>query len=85
MKELIESFERLTKEFGSLYRNIETQNSNVTEVGIIFNDLQTRVAQMQQYSEENQESVGAIIEAMDIYKGNIEKVIEGTRIDTDGR
>lgn len=80
MDELQESFKRLTQQFSTLYRNIETQNSNVNEVGIIFNDLQTRVAQMQQYSENNQQSVGSIIEAMDLYKVNIEKVIESTRM-----
>lgn len=79
MAELQESFERLTKQFGSLYGNIETQNNNVNEVGTIFNDLQARVAEMQKYSADNQKSVGAIIEAMDMYKVNIEKVIDGTR------
>lgn len=79
MAELRESFGRLTKQFDALYGNIETQNSNVNEVGTIFNDLQTRVSEMQKYSADNQKSVGAIIEAMDMYKVNIEKVIEGTR------
>ena len=80
MDELQESFKRLTDQFGKLYENIETQNLNVNEVGNIFNHLQGRVAEMQKYSEDNQKSVGAIVEAMDIYKGNIEKVIESTRM-----
>lgn len=80
MQELQESFHRLTQQFSKLYRNIETQNSNVNEVGIIFNDLQTRVAEMEQYSYQNQKSVGAIVDAMNLYKVNIEKVIEGTRM-----
>lgn len=80
MTELQESFERLTKQFDSLYGNIETQNNNVNEVGTIFNDLQVRVAEMQTYSADNQISVGAIIDAMEMYKVNIEKVIEGTRM-----
>ena len=79
MDELQESFKRLTEQFGKLYENIETQNVNVNEVGNIFNHLQGRVAELQKYSEDNQRSVGAIVEAMDIYKGNIEKVIESTR------
>lgn len=79
MAELQESFKRLTKQFDALYGNIETQNNNVNEVGTIFHDLQTSVAEMQKYSADNQKSVGAIIEAMDMYKVNIEKVIEGTR------
>lgn len=80
MNELQESFTRLTEQFGKLYGNIETQNLNVNEVGDIFNHLQSRVAEMQRYSEDNQKSVGAIVEAMDIYKENIEKVIESTRM-----
>ncbi len=80
MNELQESFGRLTSQFGKLYENIETQNLNVNEVDTIFHDLQTRVAEMQKYSSENQKSVGAIVEAMDLYKDNIEKVIEGTKV-----
>lgn len=80
MDELQGSFQRLTEQFDSLYGNIATQSSNVNEVGNIFHDLQMRVAEMQKYSAENQRSVGAIVEAMDLYKDNIEKVIENTRM-----
>ena len=80
MNELQQSFTRLTEQFGKLYGNIETQNLNVNEVSDIFNHLQSRVAEMQKYSAENQKSVGAIVEAMDLYKVNIEKVIESTRM-----
>lgn len=80
MDELQASFQRLTEQFGKLYENIETQNVNVNEVGTIFHDLQNRVAEMQKYSTDNQKSVGAIVEAMDLYKDNIEKVIESTRM-----
>lgn len=81
MTELQESFDRLTKQFDALYGNIATQNNNVNEVGTIFHDLRARVAEMQNYSADNQKSVGAIIDAMDLYKENIEKVIESTRRD----
>ena len=79
MDELMESFERLTQQFDTLYGNIATQNNNVNEVGNIFHDLRARVAEMQSYSADNQKSVGAIIDAMDLYKENIEKVIESTK------
>jgi methyl-accepting chemotaxis protein len=79
MQELESSFQRLTDQFGKLYENIETQNLNVNEVGNIFNQLQSRVAEMHKYSADNQKAVGAIMEAMELYKVNIEKVIEGTR------
>lgn len=79
MEELLESFERLNEQFDALYGNIATQNNNVNEVGNIFHDLQARVAEMQNYSTDNQKSVGAIIDAMDLYKENIERVIESTK------
>ena len=79
MKELQARFAKLNQQFGALYSNIETQNSNVTQVGVIFDNLRGRVAEMQKYSEDNQEAVDAIVEAMDVYKGNINKVIENTK------
>lgn len=79
MTELTDSFKRLTERFDSLYGNIETQNTNVNQVGTIFYDLRGRVAEMQKYSEDNQAAVEAIVEAMDVYKININKVIENTK------
>ena len=51
----------------------------VNQVGTIFNDLRGRVAEMQKYSEDNQQAVEAIVDAMEVYKVNINKVIETTR------
>ncbi len=79
MKELQESFEKLTKQFDTLYGNIEEQNHSVNQVDAIFGDLKGRVSEMYQYSVENQNAVHGIIEAMDIYKGNINRVIDNTK------
>lgn len=79
MKELQDSFGKLTAQFGTLYGNIEEQNRNVHQVDAIFGDLQGRVSEMHQYSVENQQAVHGIIEAMDIYKGNINRVIDNTK------
>lgn len=79
MAELQASFGRLTNQFDSLYDNIENQTNNVEQVGMIFGDLKQRVSEMHRYSEDNQEAVEAIIDAMETYKGNINKVIENTR------
>ena len=79
MKELRESFEKLTKQFDTLYDNIEEQNSNVHQVDAIFGNLKSRVSEMYQYSVENQGAVRGIMEALDIYKGNIDRVIDNTK------
>lgn len=79
MKELQESFEKLTQQFDTLYSNIEEQNRNVKQVDTIFGDLQNCVADMHHYSVENQGAVQGIVEAMDIYKGNISRVIANTK------
>ena len=79
MKELQESFDKLTKQFDTLYGNIEEQNHSVNQVDAIFGDLKGRVSEMHQYSVENQHAVQGIMEAMDIYKGNISRVIDNTK------
>lgn len=79
MKELQESFEKLTAQFGSLYGNIEEQNYNIHQVDAIFGGLKNRVSEMHQNSVENQNAVHGIMEALDIYKGNINRVIDDTK------
>ncbi len=79
MQELQDSFGKLTQQFDKLYSNIEEQNNNVNQVDAIFGDLKGRVSEMHQYSMENQHAVQGIMEAMDIYKGNISRVIDNTK------
>lgn len=79
MNTLQDSFSRLIEQFASLYGNIELQNRNVNEVDVIFGDLRKKVMEMQEYSMNNQGSVEAIVEALDLYKVNISHVIENTR------
>lgn len=79
MNQLEESFGKLNKQFSSLYGNIEIQNRNVTEVNVIFNDLKEKVMEMQKSSMDNQGAVEAIVDAMELYKVNINHVIENTR------
>ena len=79
MQELQDSFGKLTKQFDALYTNIEEQNQNVHQVDAIFGDLKGRVGEMHHYSVENQRAVQGIMEALDIYKGNINRVIDNTK------
>lgn len=72
-------FDDLTRQFVSLYSNIEAQNSNVTQVDAIFDRLKGKVAEMSSCSEENQSAVEEITKAMDVYKENIRLVIDDTR------
>lgn len=79
MQQLQSSFERLQEQFISLYSNIEQQNYNISQVDYIFDTLKDKVLQMHGYSVNNQEAVESIVEAMDIYKENISRVIESTQ------
>lgn len=78
--ELQGSFGRLKEQFVDLYGNIEEQNSNVAQVDAIFGKLSRRVADMKNLSEDNQESVEAIMDAMDVYKESISDVIKQTKM-----
>lgn len=79
MTDLQESFTRLTEQFVTLYGNIEEQNRNVQRVDEIFEVLNGQVQNMQGFSMENQEAVKAIVQAMDVYKSNINEVIKQTQ------
>lgn len=72
-------FDELTHQFGSLYNNIEAQNSNINQVDAIFEQLRDKVVDMSSYSEENQASVESIAEAMSMYKDNMVQVIDDTK------
>lgn len=79
MDVLAGSFERLDQQFNALYENIERQNSNVNQIDYIFDTLNQRVADMHSSSFTNQNAVEAIVDAMDVYKGNVNKIVENTR------
>ncbi len=79
MQELKRSFFGLTEQFGDLYHNIAEQNENVTQVDAMFGKLNERVADMKRHSQDNEDAVGGIVDALDIYKENINRVIEQTQ------
>ena len=79
LEELKGGFDKLTQQFDSLYGNIAEQNDNVNQVESIFRKLKDKVMDMSSYSEKNQVSVGAIAEAMGVYKENMSEVIDDTR------
>ncbi len=79
MLELKKSFSGLTEQFDDLYHNIAEQNENVAQVDAMFGKLNERVADMKRHSQDNQEAVEGIVDAMDIYKENINSVIEQTQ------
>jgi methyl-accepting chemotaxis protein len=78
LNELQSSFDRLIEQFDSLYTNIEDQNTNVTRVDAIFEQLKDKIMEMSSYSEENQSAVESIAEAMHVYKNNIKEVLDDT-------
>ncbi len=76
---LEKSFESLMNQFESLYKNIEEQNDNVTDVDTIFRQLKDKVVTMSSCSEENENAVNSIIDAMENYKSKISQVIDDTK------
>lgn len=79
MTELVESFDKLSNQFESLYSNMEYQNQSISQIDYIFDDLNQRVADMHNSSLENQDAVAAIASAMDDYRDNIDRVVKNTQ------
>lgn len=76
---LVDSFERLNQQFRVLYENIEQQNANVSQIDYIFEILNQRVSDMQDSSLENESAVEEIADAMNVFKGNVTKIVENTQ------
>ncbi len=79
MTGLVESFDKLNKQFEELYGNIESQNRNINQIDYIFDELDHRVADMHNSSVENKNAVDAIADAMNGYRENIDKVVKNTQ------
>lgn len=79
MAGLVESFDKLNKQFEELYGNIENQNKNIHQIDYIFDELNHRVADMHNSSVENKNAVDAIADAMNDYRENIDKVVKNTQ------
>lgn len=75
-----QDFDNLTGHFGSLYQNIEEQNSNVHQMDAIFEDLKHKISEMTASSESNQNSVTAIADTINVYKENMDNVINDNKL-----
>lgn len=73
------SFDELTNQFGTLYGDIAEQNDNINDVNAIFETLKNRVGMMSAGSEDNQASVQEIAGTMNLYRDNVETIIQGTQ------
>lgn len=76
LNEFQDSFKNLTSQFKSLYRNIENQNDNIKQMDHSFMELRDKISDMASSSEENQNSVNAITDSIDVYKHNISKIVD---------
>lgn len=79
MAELVLSFGRLSMQFDMLYDNIGHQNENVSQIDTIFEGLKQRVSDMHSSSQNNQNAVEVIVDAMTTYKEDVGKIVENTR------
>ena len=71
-------FDGLTTQFGALYTNIEQQNTDVHSMDDMVVQLKQRIENMTEASCENQNAVSDISNAMNIYKENINDIINDT-------
>lgn len=71
-----DSFKNLTSQFKSLYHNIEDQNDNIQQMDHSFIELRDKISDMASSSEENQTSVTTITDSIEVYKHNINKIID---------
>jgi len=78
LSDLRGSYNELTDQFGILYGDISEQNDNINDVNAIFETLKIRVGLMSNGSEDNRASVEAIAETMNVYRDNVETVMQGT-------
>lgn len=76
LNEFQDSFKNLTSQFKSLYCNIEEQNDNIQQMDHSFVELRDKISDMASSSEENQNSVNAITDSIDVYKYNINKIVD---------
>lgn len=76
---LQDAFGQLNSQFGSLHENFEVQNNNIDQVNLIFAELKEKISVMSDYSEENQSVVESIADTIEVYKENIELVIDDTQ------
>lgn len=76
---LQETFTQLNNQFGSLHSNIELQNNHIGQVNVIFAELKDKISAMSDYSEENQVAVQSIADTIQVYKENIELVMDDTQ------
>lgn len=76
---LQDAFGQLNSQFVTLHANIETQNNNIDQVNVIFAELKDKIFTMSAYSEQNQAAVQNIAETIEIYKENVELVIDDTQ------
>lgn len=79
LNDLSGSFDELTEQFESLHGDISEQNDNIKDVNAIFDTLKTRVGAMSDGSEENRRSVEDIAGTMNLYRDNVETVMQGTQ------
>ena len=76
LNEFQDSFKNLTSQFKSLYHNIEEQNDNIQQMDSGFAKLWDKISDMASSSEENQNSVTSITDSIDVYKDNINKIVD---------
>lgn len=70
------SFTELNTNFSSLYQNIENQNDSIHQMDSILNEMKAKISEMSDFSETNLNSVSAMAESIDLYKDNMNQIVD---------
>ncbi len=74
INELTQSFNELLKDFQGIYKNIEEQDAGINELAASFEQIQSSISIMAEYSEKNQLSIEGIADSIKIYGDNMEQM-----------
>lgn len=76
LDEFQNSFTELNTNFGSLYQNIENQNDSIHQMDSILNEMKAKITEMSDFSETNLNSVSAMTDSIDMYKENMNQIVD---------
>lgn len=77
--ELEASIRGLMDPFQTLHHNLDIQNENISNLNVLFGDLNTKVSSMSECSNENSAAVNSIMDALTTHKEHVNLIISDSK------